>query len=73
MVFLTSLERINRDVRSLKKSAKIESHSDEIAGVCANPVNKEMWLSCGTDDLMCLYNMSEADRIESSNPNLSIK
>ena len=61
---------INRDVRSLKLLKKLKSHSDEVSAICLHPTNKEVWLTCGVDELLCQYDMTQDDVVDFSNDNL---
>ena len=50
---------IYRDLRKMKIITELrDSHSEEVTGLEFNSYDQQMLLSCGQDNLMCLFNLS---------------
>jgi len=56
----------SRDVRSLKLLKTLKPHCDEVTSICLHPTNKNVWLTCGLDELLCQYDMEQDDIIDFS-------
>lgn len=50
----------------MKPFGKISCHNDETSFIAFHPFNKNVWLTCGLDELMNQYNAEDEDILEFS-------